>query len=164
MLKKIADFYQTAAVNDQQCVAYAYRPLAIETGQDNATFDPSIPEFVTLPVRVLPEVEDGQSEKSSSEDEVLSKQHDVADNEIEDPEMAATSSPSSTGRLKIDINNLPDPVNIVIEVGGESDDVQHYGSSLDETALSSARIETGPLNRWRKLREMDQDLDLDPDQ
>jgi hypothetical protein len=101
-------------------------------------------------------MEDGQSEKSSFEDEVLSKQHDFADNTIEDPEKATTNSPSSTGRLKIDINRLPDPVNRVIEVGGESDDVQHYGSSLDETASSSARIEAGPLNGRQKLCEMDQ--------
>lgn len=162
MLKKIADFYQTAAVNDLQCVAYAYRPLAIEMGENNAKFDPSTLEFVTLPVQVLPEVEDAQSEKPSFQNEI---QDDVAINE--ESEKATTSSPLSAGRPKIDVKSLPDPVNIVIDVGGDSDgedDAQHYGASLDETGLATAKNEAGPLKRWRKLREMDQELDQELDQ
>ncbi|KAG0245602.1 hypothetical protein BGX31_006961 [Mortierella sp. GBA43] len=156
MLKKISDFYQTAAVNDLQCVAYAYRPLVIDTEQSNEKLDPSTPEFVTLPVRVFPEADDEQGGKSPSENDPLRQQGIAAG--IEDPEKAAISTPSSTGRLKIDINSLPDPVNIVIDVGGESygeDDMNLY----DDMAPGSAKVDAGPLKRWQKLRELDLGLD-----
>ncbi|KAF9352504.1 hypothetical protein BGX34_012122, partial [Mortierella sp. NVP85] len=161
MLKKVSDFYQTAAVNDLQCVAYAYRPLAIEMDQDSAKFDPSIFEFVTLPARALPEVEDGQFELSSKHETIPEQQ------EAGDPEKAAMTSALQANHQDSAISSLQDHPNVVIDVGGVGDggyDAQQYGAPLDETAVTSAKAETGPLTRWRKLREMYQEENLDQDQ
>jgi len=162
MLKKVSDFYQTAAVNDLQCVAYAYRPLAIEMDQDSAKFDPSIFEFVTLPARALPEAEDGQLESSSKHETILEQQ------KARYPEKAAmTSALLQTDHQDIAISSLQDHANVVIDVGGVGDggcDAQQYGAPLDEAAVTLARVETGPLTRWRKLREMYQKENPDQDQ
>lgn len=157
MLKKISDFYQTAVVNDLQCVAYAYRPIAIEKEQIDPEIDPSVPGFITLPVRILPEQEDKKLESLPSDSGGPSSR--TAESEKSDG--TGTTSLKSrrlSGTPSIDINNLPDPVNIVIDIGGSSDDeeeVHHHGSSVDDSAVAGAKIENGPLQRWRKLREME---------
>ncbi|CAO3568429.1 unnamed protein product [Mortierella alpina] len=158
MLKKISDFYQTAVVNDLQCVAYAYRPIAIEKEQIDPDVDSSIPGFITLPVRIFPEQEDKKPDSLPSDSGGPSSRN--ADSEESDGTGITTPSshrPSSTP--KVDINALPDPVNIVIDIGGPSDDeeeeVHHYGSSVDESAVAGGKIENGPLQRWRKLRDME---------
>ncbi|KAI8597036.1 hypothetical protein EDD21DRAFT_229650 [Dissophora ornata] len=161
MLKKISDFYQTAVVNDFQCVAYAYRPIAIDKELKVAEFDPEVSEFVTLPMRVMPDTEDKQSDKLPSENGVPSN-HDEHEEEIEESKDTGSSSRGPSEIKRIDISSLPDPINIVIEVGGvdgpDDDDVQHYPSSVEESGISGSRVESGPLQRWRKLREMDMEL------
>ena len=157
MLKKISDFYQTAVVNDLQCVAYAYRPIAIEKEQIDPEVDSSIPGFITLPVRIFPEQEDKKLESLPSDSGGPSSRN--ADSEESDGTgFTASSSRRPSGTPNIDINTLPDPVNIVIDIGGPNDDdeeVHHYGSSVDDSAVAGAKIENGPLQRWRKLREME---------
>lgn len=154
MLKKISDFYQTAIVNDLQCVAYAYRPLAIEKGPEPLDFNSSANGFITLPLRVLPETEDNKIDPQSSDSGHLSS-HEHG--EIEEEPIPVSMQRSGQGR-KMDMSSLPDPVNIVIHIGGDSDvedEEQHYGASVEDQGVSTAKIDTGPLQRWRKLREMD---------
>ncbi|KAF9156424.1 hypothetical protein BG015_005393 [Linnemannia schmuckeri] len=154
MLKKISDFYQTAVVNDLQCVAYAYRPLAIEKGPEPLDFNSSANGFITLPIRVLPETEDSKVDPQSSESGHLSShEHD----EIKEDPIPVSMQRSGQGRT-MDMSSLPDPVNIVIHIGGDSDDEdeeQQYGASVEDQGMSAVKIDTGPLQRWRKLREMD---------
>ncbi|KAF9123590.1 hypothetical protein BGX30_001345 [Mortierella sp. GBA39] len=154
MLKKISDFYQTAVVNDLQCVAYAYRPLAIEKGPEPLDFNSSANGFITLPLRVLPETEDNKVDPQSSDSGHLSSQkHD----EIEEEPIPVTMQRSGQSR-KMDMRSLPDPVNIVIHIGGDSDvedEEQHIGASVEDQGVSTAKIDAGPLQRWRRLREMD---------
>ncbi|KAF9966406.1 hypothetical protein BGZ70_002422 [Mortierella alpina] len=158
MLKKISDFYQTAVVNDLQCVAYAYRPIAIGKEQIDPNVDSSIPGFITLPVRIFPEQEDKKLDSLPSDSGGPSSRN--ADSEKSDGTgITALSSRRPSSTPNVDINALPDPVNIVIDIGGPSDDddgeVHHYGSSVDESAVAGGKIENGPLQRWRKLREME---------
>ncbi|KAF9351305.1 hypothetical protein BGX26_010654 [Mortierella sp. AD094] len=151
MLKKISDFYQTAVVNDLQCVAYAYRPIAIEKVEGDPDFDPSTPGIINLPVRAM-DIDEMQYDKSSSYNGYES------DEEHQDSQRRPSDNP------RIDINSLPDPVNIVIEIGGDSDvedDVQHYGSSVEESGPSLSKVETGPLRRWRTLRDINIPDDAD---
>ncbi|KAG0366803.1 hypothetical protein BGZ54_004857 [Gamsiella multidivaricata] len=160
MLKKISDFYQTAVVNDLQCVAYAYRPIAIDQRRKAAEFDPSTSEFITLPVRELPEAEEKQDEKQSSNNEYSPNQaRDEKEEVVEATKTTSTDPEPLAESPRIDISSLPDPVNIVIEVGGVSDTgddgAYHYGSSIDDSGVSGTKTETGPLQRWRKLREME---------
>ncbi|KAF9583941.1 hypothetical protein BGW38_008058 [Lunasporangiospora selenospora] len=153
MLKKISDFYQTAVVNDLQCVAYAYRPIAISEEQYSAGFDPNLAGYITLPVRITNDA-DAEDKKDSS----YQWRHDHERDQIQEIGPATPQSLMRQSIAKIDINTLPDPVNIVIDVpGDESDheDQPQYGSSVEESALSSSKAETGPLARWRKLREME---------
>ncbi|KAI1321202.1 hypothetical protein EDD11_007768 [Mortierella claussenii] len=161
MLKKISDFYQTAVLNDLQCVACAYRPIAIERVEGDPDFDPSISGFITLPVRALPEVEDKQGENGSPDHENALRVH--GEKPVENQEVASTSqTPRESGR--VDINSLPDPVNIVIHVGDDSDeeedDPQPYGSSVEDSGIVISKSENAPLQRWRKLREMESSEDL----
>jgi hypothetical protein len=154
MLKKISDFYQTAVVNDLQCVAYAYRPLAIEKGPEPLDFNPSTNGFITLPMRVLPET-DGNKLDPQSSDSGNPSSHDH--DEIEEEPIPVSMQRSGQAR-KMDMSSLPDPVNIVIHIGGDSDNEEEerqYGASVEDQGASIARIDTGPLQRWRKLREMD---------
>lgn len=155
MLKKISDFYQTAVVNDLQCVAYAYRPLAIEKGPEPLDFNSSANGFITLPLRVLPETEDNNKVDPQSSDSGHLSSHERG--EIEEEPIPVSMQRSGQGR-KMDMSSLPDPVNIVIHIGGDSDvedEVQHYGASVEDQGASTAKTDTGPLQRWRKLREMD---------
>ncbi|KAF9128590.1 hypothetical protein BGW39_004945 [Mortierella sp. 14UC] len=156
MLKKISDFYQTAVVNDLQCVAYAYRPLAIEKGPEPLDFNSSTTAFVTLPIRVLPETDENKTEPQSSgsgNPSSHSREHD----EIEEDPIPVSMQRSSQAR-KMDMSSLPDPVNIVIHIGGESDaedEEEHFVASVEDQGAGTAKVDTGPLQRWRKLREMD---------
>ncbi|KAF9436969.1 hypothetical protein BGZ76_002420 [Entomortierella beljakovae] len=150
MLKKISDFYQTAVINDLQCVAYSYRPLVVEKSEGDPDFDPTTPGIINLPIRVIPEFDEMRyplyNDGYESDDGQSDDQRWPSDN------------------LRIDINTLPDPVNIVIEVGGESDvedEVQHYGSSVEESGLTSSKAEAAPLQRWRKLRDLDMSQDTE---
>ncbi|KAF9090739.1 hypothetical protein BGX23_005760 [Mortierella sp. AD031] len=155
MLKKISDFYQTAIVNDLQCIAYAYRPLAIEKGPEPLDFKSSTSGFITLPIRALPEAEDNKLDLPSSDSENPSSQGE--DDEIEEEPIPESMRRPAQGR-KLDMSSLPDPVNIVIHISGESDaedEEQHYGASVEDQGVSTSKVDTGPLQRWRKLREMD---------
>ncbi|KAG0019992.1 hypothetical protein BGZ80_004937 [Entomortierella chlamydospora] len=150
MLKKISDFYQTAVVNDLQCVAYAYRPIGIEKAEGDPDFDPLTPGIITLPMRAM-DIDDMQYDQSSSYNGYDS------DEEHQDSQRWPSDNP------KIDINSLPDPVNIVIEIGGDSDvedDAQHCGF-VEESGPSSSKVETGPLRRWRALRDLNISDDAD---
>ncbi|GJJ79029.1 hypothetical protein EMPS_11388 [Entomortierella parvispora] len=152
MLKKVSDFYQTAVVNDLQCVAYAYRPIAIEKEADAPDFDPTTPGFLTLPVRITPE-EDKRLDPSSDSGSPPSDSDEKAGRESEESEQSQEVRASVP---RVDMSSLPDPVNIVIEIdGGYSDDEHQYGSSTEDAGISSSKIESGPLQRWRKLRELD---------
>jgi len=152
MLKKVSDFYQTAVVNDLQCVAYAYRPIAIEKEADAPDFDPTTPGFLTLPVRITPDEDKGLNPSSDSGSP-------PSDSDEKDGRLSEESDQSQDVRPpmpRVDIGSLPDPVNIVIEIGGgDSEDEHHYGSSTEEAGVSSSKVESGPLQRWRKLRELD---------
>ncbi|KAF9899771.1 hypothetical protein EC991_008337 [Linnemannia zychae] len=156
MLKKISDFYQTAVVNDLQCVAYAYRPLAIEKGPEPLDFNSSTTGFITLPIRVLPETDENKAEPQSS-DSGNPSNHSHEQDEIEEEPIPVSMQRSSQAR-KLDMSSLPDPVNIVIHIGGESDaedEVENLGASVEDQGAGTAKVDTGPLQRWRKLREMD---------
>ncbi|KAF9924116.1 hypothetical protein FBU30_005856 [Linnemannia zychae] len=156
MLKKISDFYQTAVINDLQCIAYAYRPLVIEHGPEPLNFNSSTNGFITLPVRILPEIEDNKDELQSTVNVNLSsysREHDGIDEEPI-PESMRRSSPGH----KMDISSLPDPVNIVIHIDGESDagDMEeNYGASVEDQGMNTSKVDSGPLRRWQKLRELD---------
>ncbi|KAF9179828.1 hypothetical protein BGZ50_006662 [Haplosporangium sp. Z 11] len=166
MLKKISDFYQTAIVNDLQCVAYAYRPIVIEKDQIDPDSDPSAPGFITMPVRVVPDTEDKKGEKSSSDSEDPSSPCDDS-NDDENAARVASNTQRLSETSRIDIDTLPEPVNIVIEVDGQSDDedeAQHNGSSIEDAGQLASNVETGPLRRWRKLRELElQEQDDQPE-
>ncbi|KAG0251334.1 hypothetical protein BG011_007717 [Mortierella polycephala] len=159
MLKKISDFYQTAIVNDLQCVAYAYRPIVIEKDQIDPNFDHSAPGFITMPARVVPDIGDKRGEKFSSDSEnPPSRRDDSDDDEDRDVVAVASNTRRMSKSSRIDIDTLPEPVNIVIEINGPSDDedeVQHYGSSIEGGGQLASNVETGPLQRWRKLRELE---------
>lgn len=154
MLKKISDFYQTAVVNDLQCVAYAYRPLAIEKGLEPLDFNSSTNGFITLPMRVLPETEGNKLDPQLSDSgSPSSNDYDG----IEEEPIPVSMQRSGQAR-KMDMSSLPDPVNIVIHIGDDSDneeDERQYGASVEDQGASTAKIDTGPLQRWRRLREMD---------
>ncbi|KAG0298939.1 hypothetical protein BGZ98_010429 [Dissophora globulifera] len=168
MLKKISDFYQTAVVNDLQCIAYAYRPISIDTGDNALELDPSTSEFITLPVHILPDADEkpGDNSPSSDDVEISSVQQAQEDKQAEGEEGELSQRLTNTQR--IDMRDLPDPINIVIEVEGVSDagedDFQHYPSSLDEAGASASKGESGPLQRWRKLREMDMEMPYDDEE
>ncbi|KAF9974039.1 hypothetical protein BGZ73_002685 [Actinomortierella ambigua] len=50
MLKKISDFYQTAILNDMQCVSYAYRPISLPKDATIPGMTGKTPyEMITLP-------------------------------------------------------------------------------------------------------------------
>ncbi|KAF8982648.1 hypothetical protein BGZ46_000897 [Entomortierella lignicola] len=150
MLKKISDFYQTAVVNDLQCVAYAYRPIAIERAEGDPDFDPTTPGIINLPVRVSPDLDEMQYDDSASYNGYESD---------EEPSQRYTSD-----NPRIDINSLPDPVNIVINIGGDSDTEDqevHDHEAVEESGPSPSKVETGPMRRWRKLRDMDIPGDVD---
>lgn len=152
MLKKVSDFYQTAVVNDLQCVAYAYRPIAIEKDADTPDFDPTTSGFLTLPVRITPD----EHKRPDTSSDSGSPPSDSDEKESSPSEESDQSQDSQPPVPKIDIGSLPDPVNIVIEIsGGDSDDEHHYGSLTEEAGVSSSKVESGPLQRWRKLRELD---------
>ncbi|KAF9913999.1 hypothetical protein BX616_009167 [Lobosporangium transversale] len=161
MLKKISDFYQTAVVNDLQCVAYAYRPISFEKDKEDLGFDPTTTGFITLPPRIIPEAEDKLSEKLPVNNALLSREnekHEGIDEILETP----LNSKALLDGKRIDINSLPDPVNIVIHIGGDSDEEedQNIGSPVEDSAMATSKSETGPLQRWRKLRELDAAEDI----
>ncbi|KAG0271926.1 hypothetical protein BGZ95_000209 [Linnemannia exigua] len=157
MLKKISDFYQTAVVNDLQCVAYAYRPLTIEKdGVEPLGFNSSTTGFITLPVRVLPEIEENKLDPQSS-DSGNPSNHSHEQDEIEEEPIPVSMQRSSQAR-KMDMSSLPDPVNIVIHISGESDaeeEEERYVASAEDQGAGTSKVDTGPLQRWRKLRDMD---------
>ncbi|KAG0371902.1 hypothetical protein BGX24_001009 [Mortierella sp. AD032] len=157
MLKKISDFYQTAVVNDLQCVAYAYRPLPIEKdGAESLDFNSSAIGFITLPIRVLPEIEGNKLDPQSS-DSGNPSNHSHEQDEIEEEPIPVSMQRSSQAR-KMDMSSLPDPVNIVIQIGGESDgeeEEEHYVATFEDQGAGTSKVDTGPLQRWRKLRDME---------
>ncbi|KAF9303342.1 hypothetical protein BGZ74_003951 [Mortierella antarctica] len=163
MLKKISDFYQTAVVNDLQCVAYAYRPISIEQGSTIPPLDTSTPQIITLLNRVV-EDDDKDGDKSSGSDKSGGHpEHTDDDTHSIDDEIERRLRARERSRA-MSANHMPDPVNIVIRIGDASDteeDGRPPGTSIEDSGLSATKMETAPLQRWRKLREME--LSEDPE-
>ncbi|KAF9330506.1 hypothetical protein BG006_006536 [Podila minutissima] len=163
MLKKISDFYQTAVVNDLQCVAYAYRPISIEQDSNIPPLDTSTPQIITLLNRVV-EDDDKDGDKSSGSDKPGGHpEHTDDDTHSIDDEIERRLRARERGRA-ISANYMPDPVNIVIRIGDASDteeDGRPPGTSIEDSGLSATKMETAPLQRWRKLRDME--LSEDPE-
>lgn len=163
MLKKISDFYQTAVVNDLQCVAYAYRPISIEQDSAIPPLDTSTPQIITLPNRVV-EDDDKDVDKSSGSDKLSGpSEHQDGDTHSIDDEIERRLRARERSRA-MSANHMPDPVNIVIRIGDASDteeDGRQPGTSIEDSGLSATKMETAPLQRWRKLREME--LSEDPE-
>ncbi|KAG0027796.1 hypothetical protein BGZ81_005289 [Podila clonocystis] len=161
MLKKISDFYQTAVVNDLQCVAYAYRPISIEQDSAIPPLDTSTPQIITLPNRVV-EDDDKDGDKSSDKPNEPSEHMDDDTHSIDD-EIERRLRARERSRA-MSANHIPDPVNIVIRIGDASDteeEGRQPGTSIEDSGVSVTKMETAPLQRWRKLREMD--LSEDPE-
>lgn len=163
MLKKISDFYQTAVVNDLQCVAYAYRPISIEQDSAIPPLDTATPQIITLPNRVVDE-DDKDGDKSSGSDKPSGPStHRDDDTHSIDDEIERRLRARERSRA-MSANHMPDPVNIVIQIGDASDteeDSRQPGTSIEDSGVSATKMDTAPLQRWRKLREME--LSEDPE-
>ncbi|KAF9429528.1 hypothetical protein BGZ94_010368, partial [Podila epigama] len=170
MLKKISDFYQTATMNDLQCVAYAYRPLSIDQDSRLPTLNTSAPQTITLPDKVPVESMDRAATATPSGSEKTGSQAEPAvnvvvgsgDNDTDsvDDEIERRLKARERSRV-ISSTHIPDPVNIVIQIGDASDNENdddgqgHAGTSIEETGGAAARLDSAPLQRWRNLRELE---------
>ncbi|KAG0348719.1 hypothetical protein BG004_004433 [Podila humilis] len=167
MLKKISDFYQTAVVNDLQCVAYAYRPISFDQDSAVPPLDTSTPQIITLPNRINnDQVKDdgeksfGSSTHSNSYSHSHSPDNNNNDSHSMDDEIERRLKARERSRAVSAHNQMPDPVNIVIQIGDSSDAGQEENSQPRETPLetagiSLAKMESAPFQRWRTLREIE---------